>query len=154
MRTAFKKEKEKLMSIGKKSRKQVEAIRQTVYERDNHTCVVHGSLWSMLVPCGGSLTIQHRVTRGMGSSAKYDDAPFLLSMCSIHNGLEPASAEFRAFCERQGYSIPRWAVEQTPISRIPVKYEDGWYLLSATGKHGIPEPVAADLFIEIYGEEN
>lgn len=141
------------MAIGKKSRKQVEAIRQTVYERDNHECVVRGSLWAMLHPCGGSLTIQHRVTRGMGGSAQYDDAPFLLAMCSIHNGLEPASAEFRAFCERQGYSIPRWAAEQTPISRIPVKYEDSWYLLSTAGKHRIPEPVAVELMVDIYGDD-
>lgn len=142
------------MAIGKKSRKQVEAIRQTVYARDNNECVVRGSLWAMLHPCGGSLTIQHRVTRGMGGSAQYDDAPFLLAMCSIHNGLEPASAEFRAFCERQGYSIPRWAAEQTPISRIPVKYEDSWYLLSTAGKHRIPEPVAVELMVDIYGDEN
>lgn len=141
------------MSIGKKSRKQVEQIRQQVYERDDHQCVVRGSLWAMLVPCGGSLTIQHRVTRGMGSSAKYDALPFLLTMCSIHNGLEPASSEFRQFCERQGYSIPRWVVGQKPIGRVPVKYEDNWYLLSTTGKHAIPERLATDLFYEIYGEE-
>ena len=142
------------MSIGKKSRKQVEAVRQAVYDRDDHRCVVYGSLWSMLVPCGGSLTIQHRVTRGMGSSAKYDEAPYLLTMCSIHNGLEPASAEFRAFCERQGYSVPRWAAEQTPISRIPVRYEDSWFLLANSGKYAVPEPVAIDLMTELYGEEN
>lgn len=142
------------MSIGKKSRKQVEAVRQSVYDRDDHRCVVYGSLWSMLVPCGGSLTIQHRVTRGMGSSAKYDEAPYLLTMCSIHNGLEPASAEFRAFCERQGYSVPRWAAEQFPISRIPVRYEDTWCLLAHSGKYSVPEPVAIDLMTEVYGEEN
>ena len=140
------------MSIGKKSRKQVEAIRQTVYERDEHICVVHNSLWSMLVPCGGSLTIQHRVTRGMGGSAKYDEAPYLVTMCAIHNALEPASSEFRAFCERQGYSIRRGFEGQNPISRFPIKYPEAWYLLSGTTRHRIPEPVAYDLLNEIYGE--
>ena len=141
------------MSIGKKSRNQVNKVRDVVYSRDKHECVVKGSLWAMLVSCGGHLTIQHRVTRGMGSSAKYDSAPYLVTMCSVHNNLEPASSEFRNFCERQGYSIPRWVAEQTPIGRIPIKYEDSWYLLSTEGKYAIPEPVANDLMFEIYGEQ-
>lgn len=141
------------MSVGRKSKKQVDKVRQQVYERDNFECVVRGSLWGMLKRCGGILTIQHRVTRGMGSSAKYDDPPYLVSMCAIHNDLEPASAEFREFCERQGYSIPRWAAETTPIGRIPIRYEDSWYLLSGLNKHPIPENLAMDLMTEIYGEE-
>jgi hypothetical protein len=137
------------MSIGKKSKVQVAKVRELVFERDEQSCVVRGSLWGNLVPCGGGLTIQHRVTRGMGSSASFDTPSHLLSMCAIHNALEPASAEFRSFCERQGYSVPRWAAKQ--ITRIPVKYRDGWYLLSSDGKHEIPERTATVLFEDIYG---
>lgn len=141
------------MAIGKKSRAQVAAVREKVFERDEHRCVVQGSLWSMLVPCGGSMTVQHRVTRGMGSSAKYDAEPYLITMCAVHNGLEPASAEFRAFCERQGLSIPRWVVESTPIQRVPIWADGSWWLLSSNVRHRIPEPVARELMADIYGEE-
>lgn len=140
------------MSIGKRSRKQVNAHRESVFERDNHTCVVAGSIWSRPIPCSGGLTIQHRVTRGMGGSAKYDDPPFLLAMCAIHNALEPASAEFREFCERQGYSVPRWVVNRYAITRVPVKYAYEWYLLGGTERFVIPEPTALEMFDEIYGD--
>ena len=129
-------------------------VRQNVYERDESLCVVRGSLWAMLVPCGGPITLQHRVGRGMGGSKKWDTEPFLVSMCAIHNGLEPASAEFRAFCERQGYSVPRWAADQFPIQRIPIKYEDAWYLLGGAQRYAVPEPVAQELMLEIYGDED
>lgn len=142
------------MSIGKKSRVGMERSRENVYARDDNICVVSGSIWSVLHPCGGHMTLQHRVTRGMGSSAKYDSEPYLLTMCSIHNGLEPASSEFRNFCERNGYSIPRWVAEQHPISRIPVKYADGWFLLDGVSKYEVPESVASDLMSEIYEGTN
>lgn len=140
------------MAIGKKSKAGMEKSRANVYERDDNRCVVNGSIWAQLHPCGGHMTLQHRVTRGMGSSAKWDAEPYLLTMCSIHNGLEPASSEFRKFCERNGYSIPRWVAEQVPINRIPVNYFDGWFLMDGAGKYAIPETVAFDLMSEIYGE--
>jgi hypothetical protein len=139
------------MSIGKRSRRQVDAHREIVFERDNHTCVVSNSLWSKLIPCGGALTIQHRVTRGMGGSAKYDDPPYLLAMCAIHNALEPASVSFRDFCERQGYSVPRWVMNRHAINRVPVKYDSDWYLLSGTDRFKIPERTAVEMLDEIYG---
>jgi hypothetical protein len=142
------------MSIGKKSRAGMERSRQNVYQRDGGVCVVNGSIWSTLHPCGGMMTLQHRVARGMGSSAKWDAEPYLLTMCAIHNSLEPASSEFRKFCERNGYSIPRWAAEQNPISRIPVKYPDGWFLLDGVAKYEVPESVASDLMSEIYEGNN
>jgi hypothetical protein len=142
------------MAIGKKSRAGMEKSRANVYRRDNEQCVVRGSIWQQLKPCGGHITLQHRVTRGMGSSAKWDSEPYLLTMCAVHNALEPASAEFRKFCERRGYSIPRWVAEQTPINRIPVAYVNGWFLLDGTERFGISEPTALDLMAEIYGDEN
>ena len=140
------------MSIGKRSRKQVDAVRQDVFDRDNNVCVVHGSIWAMLVPCSGGLTIQHRVTRGMGGSAKYDEPPYLLAMCAVHNALEPGSSEFREFCERQGYSVPRWVLNRFAITRVPVKYDYDWYLLGGTERYKIPERTAQEMLDEIYGD--
>jgi hypothetical protein len=142
-----------MMSIGKKSRAAMEKSRANVYNRDDNFCVVAGSIWAVLHPCGGTMTLQHRVTRGMGSSARWDAEPYLLTMCAIHNALEPASAEFRQFCERNGYSMPRWVAEQNPISRIPVKYPDGWFLLDGVSKYEVPESVASELMSEIYEGE-
>lgn len=141
------------MSIGKTSKKQVDNVRQLVFERDNHTCIVAGTIWETLTPCGGRLTIQHAVTRGMGGSAKWDKPEFLRSMCSVHNGLETSSAEFRKACERNGWSLPRWAAEQHPIGRVPVRYPDGWQLLGAGSRWPISENTAISLLEEIYGEE-
>jgi hypothetical protein len=138
------------MAIGKQSRAAMERSRANVYARDNETCVVTGTIWGTIHPCGGSMTLQHRVTRGMGGSAKWDSEPYLLAMCAIHNALEPASAEFRNFCERNGYSVPRWVAEQFPISRIPVRYPNGWFLLDGTSKYEVPENVALTLIEEIY----
>lgn len=138
------------MAIGKQSRAAMERSRANVYSRDGGTCVVQGTIWATLTPCGGSMTLQHRVTRGMGGSAKWDSEPYLLAMCAIHNSLEPASAEFRNFCERNGYSVPRWVAEQFPISRIPVHYPDGWFLLDGVSKYEVPENVALTLIEEIY----
>jgi hypothetical protein len=140
------------MSIGKRSRKQVSHNRDAIFERDQHTCVVQNSIWSQLTPCGGALTIQHRVTRGMGGSAKFDEPPYLLSMCAIHNALEPASSEFRKFCERQGYSVPRWVLNTYAINRVPVKYDCDWYLLGGTDRFKIPERLAVEILDEIYGD--
>jgi hypothetical protein len=140
------------VSIGKRSRKQVAENRDAIFERDNGTCVVANTIWSRLTPCGGGLTIQHRVARGMGGSAKYDEPPYLLTMCAIHNALEPASSEFRKFCERHGYSVPRWVLNRYAITRVPVKYDYDWYLLGGTDRFKIPERVAVEILDEIYGD--
>lgn len=140
------------MSIGKRSRKQVDANRAEVFERDGQECIVRNTIWSRLVPCGGGLTIQHRVTRGMGGSAKYDDPPYLLTMCAVHNALEPASSEFREFCERQGYSVPRWVLNRFAITRVPVKYDYDWYLLGGVSRFKVPERTAVEMLDEIYGD--
>lgn len=141
------------MSIGKRSRAQVAAIRQQVLDRDDHVCVVRGSIWSTVQPCGGALTIQHRVGRGMGGSAMFDAPSSLLAMCAVHNGLAEASAEFAKYCQRNGLSIPRRIAAQFPIGRIPARYVDGWHLLDGTKRFMIPDSVAEDLMAEIYGED-
>lgn len=139
------------MAIGKTSRKQVEQVRQAVYERDHHRCIIDGTIWQVLEPCFGSLTIQHRVNRGAGGSAKYDAANFLLAMCLHHNQLATASSEFAEFCTRNGIAIRRSIADQYPMSRIPVKYPDGWHLLDGTQRFALPDGVAEDLMQDIYG---
>lgn len=142
-----------MLSIGKRSRAQVAAVREQVFDRDDHICVVQGSIWGTVQPCGGGLTIQHRVGRGMGGSAQFDAPSSLLAMCAVHNGLAEASSEFAKYCQRNGLSIPRRVAAMFPISRIPARYSDGWYLLDGLNRHAIPDGVAVDLMAEIYGED-
>lgn len=141
------------MSIGKRSKAQVEKVRQIVYARDSDLCVVRGSLWAILEPCNGSLTLQHRVGKGAGGSALYDAPAFLTAMCWGHNLLAESSAEFAKFCARNGFSVRRSIADQHPISRIPIRYPDGWQLLSGGGRFAISESTAQELMNEIYGEE-
>ena len=141
------------MSIGKRSKSQVEKSRPVVYERDDRRCVVRGTIWAILQPCGGSLTLQHRVGKGAGGSALFDAPAFLVSMCNLHNTLQPKSAEFAEFCARNGYTLRRSLAEQHPISRVPIRYPDGWQLLSGDGRFAISETTAAELMEAIYGEE-
>lgn len=141
------------MTIGRKSKRNVQNVRETVLERDGRVCVAAETHWAMSHPCGGIMTLQHRVTRGMGSSARYDAEPYLVAMCAIHNALEPADADFRTYSEQMGWSIPRWAAEQNPINRIPARFHDGWFLLDGQKKFEIPASVALDLMNEIYGTE-
>lgn len=142
-----------MLSIGKRSRAQVSAVRQQVFDRDDHRCVVSGSIWSTVQPCGGVLTIQHRVGRGMGGSAMFDAPSSLLAMCAVHNALAEASSEFANYCQRNGLSIPRRVAAQFPIGRIPARYSDGWHLLDGVERFMIPDGVAEDLMAEIYGAD-
>lgn len=142
------------MSIGKRSRAQIAKVRQDVFDRDGSCCVVQGSIWGTIQPCGGALTIQHRVGRGMGGSAMFDTPNSLLAMCAVHNALAEASSEFGKYCQRNGLSVPRWVAASSPVSRIPVRYSDGWYLLDGLKRYQIPDNVATDLMVEIYGEED
>lgn len=141
------------MSNGKISKANLNKSRPIVMERDNHTCIVQGTIWSMLVKCGGPATIQHRVNRGMGSSGKYDAPNYLLVMCSVHNQLAEASDEFAKFCERNGYKVRRHIVESTPINRIPVRYGLDWFLLDGQGKFPISSKTAEELMYDIYDED-
>lgn len=142
------------MSIGKKSRSQVSKLRPLIYERDEHTCVAAGSLWSMLFPCAGQLEIQHRVKKGSGGSALYDGPEYLVTMCHLHNSMDGGgSAEFRQACLRNGWSVLRWLADSTPMSRIPIRYKDRWYLLSGLRRHAISEATAIDMMTELYGED-
>jgi hypothetical protein len=140
------------MAIGKTSRKQVEQVRHAVYDRDQHRCIIEGTFWQGLEPCRGQLTVQHRVSKGAGGSAKYDAANYLLAMCLHHNQLAEASAEFARFCTRNGISVRRSIADQYPMSRIPVRYQDGWHLLDGAKRFAVPDATAEDLMLDIYGQ--
>lgn len=119
-------------TIGQQSKSQVEKNREAVYTRDNHECVVAGSLWARLHPCTGSLTLQHGTGKGMGGSAEFDGPQHLRAMCWGHNTLQPMNAAFAAECIWFG-----WALERNrrglDVARVPVRYPDGRdYLLTET----------------------
>lgn len=117
-------------SIGQRSKKQVEDNRPGVYERDNHQCVVAGSLWARLFPCTGSLTIQHGIGKGMGGSAEFDSPECLRAMCLGHNDQQPKNSAFAKECVWFGWAIERGR-RGLDYTNIPVRYPDGRdYLLT------------------------
>lgn len=137
------------MRIGKQSRTQVAKIREQVFERDNHQCVVSGSMSSLEWPCAGGLTIQHAVGRGMGGSAAVDGIDYLRAMCAYHNQLDTSSADFHRACLRNGWSVTRWMAQRKGILVIPVKYPDGWHLLQHGERIRISEKTAETIQEEL-----
>jgi hypothetical protein len=112
----------KRRSIGRQSAANVDRIRERIFERDEEACVAGPA------SCVGGLTVQHAIGRGMGGSAELDRPSLLRTMCSGHNGLIEASAEFRSLAELNGWAIPRFG-GFTPEA-IPVRYPGSrWFLL-------------------------
>lgn len=144
------------MSIGRKSRSQVSKNRQQVFTRDHMCCVVQGSLWARLEPCRGQLTVQHRVGRGMGGSAKYDAPEYMVAMCAHHNQLQTSSAEFAKACERLGWSVRRSVADLYAVTGIPVFYGcEGWFLLSTDFRRVlISNEEAEDYMALLYGKSD
>lgn len=138
------------MSLGKQSRRQIAVSRSTVYKRDGGACVVDGLFEAVKWPCSGGLTLQHRVGRGMGGSAKWDSPKALVAMCERHNFLQTADADFDAACRSNGWSIPRWLADRVDVSRVPVKYCDGWWLLDGGQRYALPESSALAAMQEFY----
>lgn len=116
------------MSIGKRSKKQVEAIRERIYDRDRHQCAVKGSGHDWTFPCRGDLTIQHRVGRGMGGSASFDSPESLLTMCWLHNFLIENDQEFKQIALEEGWSVRRNS--QIQAKDVPVRIGSGLFLLN------------------------
>jgi len=133
------------MSVGKRSQAEVNKNRKRIYVRDGQ-CVVQGTDVSFKYRCFGDLTIQHRVSRGMGSSNLFDEPNGLIAFCYEHNLLEPRSSEFRAICEEYGWSVKRGYATRFGLSSIPVKYDDGWYLLENFARRQISDDEAKDLW--------
>jgi hypothetical protein len=141
-------------SIGKRSKAATNNVREQVFSRDLNTCIVSGSRWAWLYPCGGELTIQHAVKRGMGGSALYDDPDYLRAMCAVHNFLDGGgNADFREACLRNGWSAHRWVADRFGAKVIPVWYQDGWHLLQNGGRVKISDNTADLIWSDIYEQE-
>ena len=132
------------MRIGRRSKAQVARVRERVFERDGHECVV----FERASECAGGLTVQHRVGRGMGGSARLDGVENLVTMCAYHNALVESDALFRRLCVMRGYSVPRWAAGC--VGSIPVEFLQGWMLIS-----DVLTPVdsrqVVEVFEDVYG---
>ena len=89
----------------------------------------------------------------MGGSAKYDAPNYLLTMCVVHNGLIESSYEFRNYCDRNGISIRRAVADRVDVASIPVRYVDGWYLLSGNTRFPIADSTAEAIISELYDFE-
>jgi hypothetical protein len=136
------------VSIGKRSKKQVERIRQVVYNRDGGVCVGQG----FGLACSGGLTVQHRVSRGMGGSAQYDTEPaWLITLCWAHNVAETSNASLREAYVARGWGVPRWVVDSWAITEVPVRYVDGWYVLVEGDRVPVTERESSERMRAIYG---
>ena len=130
MGPAYPKPSAKRRTLGQRSREQVNDIRPMVQMRDDYRCVVAGTEYGKNSPCTPGLTMQHRVGRGAGGSARFDGPAYLICMCQHHNTLETSSADFAAVCLANGWKLPRNAVDVV-AELIPVRYWDGWYVLES-----------------------
>jgi hypothetical protein len=71
-------------------------------------------------------------------------------MCIIHNGLIESSYEFRNYCERNGLAIRRAVADRMDVASIPVRYSDGWFLLSGNSRYPISENTAEAVISDLY----
>lgn len=138
------------MSVGRRSKAQVNKSRPIVFDRDDERCIFAGTIWQVLNPCGMGYGVQHRRGKGMGGSNKADTPDALLTCCNVHNGLIESSSECKAFAERSGISVRRSIADQWPMSQIPVKYADGWHLLSGDLRFPISDSTAEAIMSDLY----
>lgn len=131
----------------------MEKWRKHVYRRDRDRCVACEYLFGRV--SDDQLTLQHRVSRGMGGSARYDETPAgLIAFCAGHNLAETAEAKFAGQCVENGWSVPRWVIDRGwPIETIPIRYVDGWFFLDGIERVAVTAEIARDRMLEIYGPE-
>lgn len=96
--------------------------RQIVYDRDGRMCA----------NCGNdqTLTIQHRINRGMGGSKTRDGFENLLTLCALCNQRLEMVAEVAERGIDLGQKLRSW---DDPL-KVPVFFAfDGWYYLTERG---------------------
>lgn len=110
----------------KAKRKDIDAGRRLVRQRDGHRCTM----------CGASIVdqpsaVHHRVAKQMGGSAKLERASNLVRLCGSGNA---------DGCHGKAHSNPEWARNHGWIvsrsfdpAEIPVDMHDGWFLLDDEG---------------------
>lgn len=110
----------------KASRRDVDAARRLVRERDGVRCTMCGLNIFM-----GRGSVHHRLPKGMGGSAKLENASNLVVLCGWGNA---------DGCHGKAHSQPEWARNHGWIvsrsfdpAEIPVDMWDGWFLLADDG---------------------
>lgn len=111
--------------------------RERVFERDGYMCVDCGT------PYG--LTIQHRVSKGMGGSKNLDQMSNLLTMCVTHNVLLESDAEYAGRGRKYGWKVHRNRTVKP--ADVPVYYWPlrAWFYLASDGSRlhvGAPNEAA------------
>jgi hypothetical protein len=108
------------------SRRDMDAARTLVHERDGETCQMCGCSTA-----GRPSAVHHRVAKQMGGSAKLERASNLVRLCGSGNA---------DGCHGQAHSNPHWARNHGWIvsrsfdpAEIPVDMHDGWHLLADDG---------------------
>lgn len=102
-----------------------EAARQLVYERDGWRCAACGHAWD--------LTIQHRVSKGMGGSKRLDDPSNLLTLCQRCNVRLEADAEFARAGRAAGWKLYRNRSVDPALEPCWFPLERRWFLLHPDG---------------------
>lgn len=100
-------------------------LRRSVFDRDGNKCVACGDI--------NNLTIQHRVSKGMGGSKQFDTIAHLLTLCLLCNGRLESDAEFAEMGIAYGWKIRRNTKPLPDPTKTAVRYSDGWYLLDQQG---------------------
>jgi hypothetical protein len=96
-------------------------IREAIYARDGHRCVA--------CLTSNNLTLQHRVSKGMGGSKLFDTPALLITMClSCNVELESSSSKAERGREN-GWKISRNAYPPIDPTTIPVKIGKRWFYL-------------------------
>lgn len=101
-----------------------DSVRRAVYARDDHQCIVNTR------DCGGGLTLQHRVSRGMGGSKLLNGFANLVTMCLDHNTRLEADAAFATVGRRLGWKLETW---ENPEDVAVFGATTGWQLLTVAG---------------------
>lgn len=99
-------------------------IRQSIFERDAFRCVACGST---------ALTIQHRISRGMGGSKRLDDPSNLLTLCQRCNVRLETDAEFARAGRAAGWKLHRNRSVDPALEPCWFPLLGGWFLLHPDG---------------------
>jgi 5-methylcytosine-specific restriction endonuclease McrA len=100
-------------------------LRQAIFDRDGRKCVACNS--------ASNLTIQHRVSKGMGGSKLYDTFPYLITMCQPCNvGLE-SNYELAEQGRFNGWKLSRNTRPPVNPEEVPVKIGATWFYLDSNG---------------------
>jgi 5-methylcytosine-specific restriction endonuclease McrA len=112
--------------VPKASRKDVEAARTLVHQRDQHRCLMCGN---HIIDGDGA--VHHRVAKGMGGSALLESPANLVTLCGRGNV---------DLCHGKVHGNPHWARNHGWIvtrslnpAEIPVDTIHGWVYLDDAG---------------------